>query len=144
MEGHCEVQGPQIENPDNESIIRPPAKGVIQKSSYNLNARVTQHYNIVEDSSQAPSMMSALKVLQTCPTQQKTLLSSIGAIDHANSSLITIDIESHVRRLSHQIAFQIQVLIKGKTIHQTFIDEGASTCIMSISCWKAIGSPYLN
>lgn len=37
-----------------------------------------------------------------------------------------------------------QVLIKGKTIHQIIIDEGASTCIMSISCWKAIGFPPLN
>jgi hypothetical protein len=24
------------------------------------------------------------------------------------------------------------------------VDEGASTCIMSISCWKALGSPKLN
>jgi len=28
-----------------------------------------------------------------------------------------------------------------KTIHQTIIDEGASTCIMSTSCWKNLGSP---
>jgi hypothetical protein len=27
---------------------------------------------------------------------------------------------------------------------QTVVDEGASTCIMSISCWKAIGSPKLD
>jgi len=31
-----------------------------------------------------------------------------------------------------------------KTIHRTFIDEGASTCIMSVACWKAIGSPTLS
>jgi hypothetical protein len=24
------------------------------------------------------------------------------------------------------------------------VDEGASTCIMSISCWKALGSPKLD
>jgi hypothetical protein len=88
--------------------------------------------------------MSALEVLQTCPTQRKSLLSAIGAIDPSDSSLITFDLENHVPRLPHQIAFLIQVIIKGKTIHQTVIDEGASTCIMSVSCWKAIGSPPLN
>lgn len=43
--------------------------------------------------------------------------------------------------LPHQIDFLIHVLIKGKMIHQTIIDEGASTCIMYVLCWKDIGSP---
>jgi hypothetical protein len=30
-----------------------------------------------------------------------------------------------------------------KNICRTVIDEGASTCVMSITCWKAIGSPPL-
>jgi len=38
--------------------------------------------------------MSALEVLQTCPTQWKSLLSVIGAIDPTDSSLITFDIEN--------------------------------------------------
>ena len=42
------------------------------------------------------------------------------------------------------MAFLIQVLIKGKMIHHTVIDKGASTCIMSVACWKAIGSPALS
>jgi len=29
-------------------------------------------------------------------------------------------------------------------IHRTVIDEGASTCIMFVACWKAIGSPALS
>ncbi len=49
-----------IERSSNDSIIRPPPKGVIWKSSYNPNARASQHYNIVEDLAQAPSMLSAL------------------------------------------------------------------------------------
>lgn len=32
----------------------------------------------------------------------------------------------------------------GKTIHQIVVDEGASTCVMSISCWKVIGSPPIS
>lgn len=31
----------------------------------------------------------------------------------------------------------------GKIICQTVIEEGATTCIMSLSCWKALGSPQL-
>jgi len=46
--------------------------------------------------------------------------------------------------LPHQIAFFIQVIINSKNIHHTIIDEGASTCIMYVSCWKAIGSPSLS
>lgn len=34
--------------------------------------------------------------------------------------------------------------VRSKSIHHTIVDEGASTYIMSISCWKAIGSPQLN
>ena len=58
--------------------------------------------------------------------------------------MITFDLENHVPRFPPQIYFVIQFIIKGKAIHQIFVDEGASTCIMSISRWKAIGSPPLN
>jgi hypothetical protein len=34
--------------------------------------------------------------------------------------------------------------VQEKTIFRTVIDEGASTCVMSISCWKVVGSPSLN
>lgn len=57
-----------IERPTAETPIRPPSKGVLRKSSYNPNARATQHYSIVEDLAQAPSVMSALEVLQSCPS----------------------------------------------------------------------------
>jgi len=76
--------------------------------------------------------------------QHKSLLCTIGGIDHKNSNLINFDLENHVPCLPHQIAFLIQVIIKGNMIHRTVIDEGASTCIMSVSFWKAIESPPLN
>ena len=37
----------------------------------------------------------------------------------------------------------IQVGINGLNIHRAFVDEGASTCVMSSTCWKSIGSPTL-
>lgn len=88
--------------------------------------------------------MFALEVLQSCPSQRKSLLSAIGGIDPTDLDLITFDLYSHIPRLPHQIAFLIQVIINSKMIHHTIIDEGASTCIMSVACWKAIGSPTLS
>jgi len=38
-----------IKRPSTEMTIQPPPKGVLQKSSYNPNARVAQHYSIVEE-----------------------------------------------------------------------------------------------
>jgi hypothetical protein len=116
---------------------------VVRKSSFNPHARAAQNYSIVEDLAQAPSAMSALEVLQSCPTQWKALLKAIGGIDPMDTNLIIFDLEDHIPRLPPQLAFQIQVVVSDKNICRTVIDEGASTCVMSIACWKAIGSPPL-
>ena len=42
------------------------------------------------------------------------------------------------------MGFQIPVLVKNRPCFRTIIDEGASTCIMSIQCWRSLGSPTLN
>jgi hypothetical protein len=36
------------------------------------------------------------------------------------------------------------MIVSDKNICRTVIDEGASTCVMSLSCWKAIGSSSLH
>jgi len=71
------------------------------------------------------------------------LLSTISGINSADLDLISFDLDSHIPRLPHRISFLIQVIINSKLIHHTVIDEGASTCIMSVACLKAIGSPTL-
>ena len=58
----------------------------------NPNARAAQNYSIVEDLAQIPCAMSALEVLQLCPTQRSSLLSEIGAVDPKNSLVLTFDI----------------------------------------------------
>ena len=88
--------------------------------------------------------MSALEVLQSCPAQRKILLSAIGSVDLQDLNLIVFDLENSTRRLPHQMAFQIPVLVKNRPCFRTVIDGGASTCIMSIQCWKILGSPTLN
>jgi hypothetical protein len=87
--------------------------------------------------------MSALKVLQSCPTQRKELLKAIGGIYPTNTNLIIFELEDHIPRLPHQLGFQIQVIVENKNIFRTVVDEGASTCVMLVTCWKSLGSPAL-
>jgi hypothetical protein len=132
-----------LERPCPDTVLLPPPKGVVWKFSFNPHARAAQNYSIVEDLAQAPFAMSALEVLQIFPAQWKALLKFIGGIDPMDRNLIIFDLEDHIPRLPPQLAFQIQVVVKNKNIYRTVIDEGASTCVMSIACWKAIGSPPL-
>ena len=129
-----------IEKPISDTILH-PRNNTIHKAVFNPNVRVAQNYNIVEDLAQAPCAMSTLEVLQNCPTQRKTLLAALGAIEPMNSNHLMFSLENFKTRLSHQLAFQINTSICGKNIHRTVLDEGASTSIMSLSCWRAIGSP---
>jgi hypothetical protein len=122
----------------------PPPKGIVQKSSFNRHAHVAQNYNILEHLVQTPSTISSLEVLQSFPAQWKALLKAIGGIDPIDTNLIIFDLEDHILRLPPQLAFHIQVVVSNKNICTTVIDEGASTCVMFVSCWKAIGSPPLN
>jgi hypothetical protein len=85
-----------------------------------------------------------LKSFKLFPAQRKALLKDISGIDPMDMSLIIFDLEDHISRLPPQLAFQIQVIVSDKNICRTVIDEGASTCVMSLSCWKTIGSSSLN
>ena len=88
--------------------------------------------------------MSSLEVLQTFPTQWKNLLTSLGAMDPENSNIIMLKLDDFKTRLSHQLAFQIATKISGKTIRRIVLDEDATTSIMYLSCWRAIGSMEIN
>jgi hypothetical protein len=50
-------------------------------------------------------------------------------------------------RLPYHVVFQIVVAHPMKSFTQnifcTVVDEGASTCVMSLVCWKVIGQPIL-
>jgi hypothetical protein len=59
--------------------------------------------------------MSVLEVLYNYPTQWKTFLSTIGKVYPSKSSLIAIELDQDHNRLSHQLDFQIQVRVSGKT-----------------------------
>jgi hypothetical protein len=115
----------------------------LRRNVHNPHASTTHNYSLVDNLAQSPTAMSFLEVLQTCPTQQKSLLSALGAVDPTDTRLITFDLDSGEPRLPALIAFQIPVKIWNITVHRCIIDEAASTCIMSKTVWQMLGSHEL-
>ena len=87
--------------------------------------------------------MSTLEVLQSCPTQRKNLLTALGALDPDKSNLIHFNFENYKSRLPHKLSFQIIMKVVGKKVFRTVLDKGASTSVLSLSCWKSLSSPEL-
>jgi hypothetical protein len=137
----------QIEKTLGETMTHIP-KGTFKKSSHNPNARATQNYSVVEDLSQTPCVMSTLEVLQSCPAQRKALLTALGSTENCNPSTIMLDTTDLKPCLPYHVAFQIVVAhptkIFTRNIFRMVVDEGSSNCVMSLSCWKAIGQPTLS
>ena len=142
-------KGKTIGETSNPLTIEKPAKimhkipkGVFKKTLHNPNARAAANYSVVEDLSQTLCTMLALEVLQRCLSQWDALLEALGSMD--SSSLMAkfhlSDVKIH---LPYHVALSIDVIHGGKTIGRAAVDEGASTCVMSLSCWKAIESPEL-
>ena len=57
--------------------------------------------------------------------------------------MIQFNVENYKSRLPHKLAFQVITKVVGKKVFRTILDEGASTSVLSLSCWKALGSPEL-
>jgi hypothetical protein len=70
----------QIEKLIFDAVLHPP-KSAIPKATFNTNSHAAQNFNIVEDLAQSPYSMSSLEVLQTYPSQCRTMFSAIGAMD---------------------------------------------------------------
>jgi hypothetical protein len=98
----------QIEKTLGETMTRIP-KGAFKKYSHNPNARATQNYSVVEDLSQTPCAMSALEVLQRCPSQRKALLTALGSTETCNLDTIMLDTTDLKPHLPYHVAFQIVV-----------------------------------
>jgi hypothetical protein len=137
----------QIEKTLGETLTRIP-KGAFKKASHNPNARAAHNYFVVKDLSQTPCTMSALEVLQSCPAQRKSFLTTLGSTETCNPSTIMLDTTDLKPCLPYHVAFQIVVAHPTKTFTQNIfrmmVDEGASTCVMSLACWQAIGQPTLS
>jgi hypothetical protein len=90
-------------------------KGVYKRSSHNLNARETQNYSIVEYLAQTPCAMFALEVLQSFPSKQNALLSSLGASESSNSLSIMFDTSNVKPLLPYHVTFHIVVVYTMKS-----------------------------
>jgi hypothetical protein len=120
-------------------------KGEFKKYSHNPNTRAAQNYSMVECLSQC---LSTLEVLQSFSLQRKDFLSTLGSVEICNPRTIIlymIDLKPH---LPHHVVFHIVVAYTTKSITQnifcTLVDDSASTCVMLLVCWKAIGQPVLS
>jgi hypothetical protein len=119
-------------------------KGVLKRSTHNPNARASQNYSIVEDLGQTPYAMSALEVLQKCPSRRNSLLSALGSLQPSGSKVIKFDVKDVKPLLPYRVGFQIHVEYSNYTIKCEVVDEGVATCVMSLVCWKALGSLTLS
>ena len=81
-------------------------------------------------------------MLQSCPSQRNALLEAIGSTDTA-VLIAKFDLFDVKLYFPYHVAFQIEVVHGDKTIRKTILDKGASTCVLFVSCWKALGSPEL-
>ena len=88
--------------------------------------------------------MSALEVRQSCPSQRKALLSALGVNNDDSSSVIKFETAG----LQPHLPYSVSLLVHGECLNmiikRTMIDEGTTDSVMSLSCWKGLGSPELS
>ena len=88
--------------------------------------------------------MSALEVLQSCTSQRNALLSTLGVNDDNSSSVIKFETAGLQTCFPYYVSLLIHVECLNKTVKCTVIDEGATASVMSLVCWKGLGSPKLS
>ena len=88
--------------------------------------------------------MSALEVLQSCPSQRKAFLSALGVNDDNSSSVIKFETTGLQPHFPYCVSLLIHVEFLNMTVKHTVIDQGVVASVMSLSCWKGLGSPELS
>jgi len=68
----------------------------------------------------------------------------LGAVDPSNDCIIVFPVDTSKHPpLPSSIYFQIPIRVRNATISRWIIDEGTSTCVMSVVLWKQLKSPEL-
>jgi hypothetical protein len=99
-----------ILHPNTETPLQIP-RIPLHRNVHKTQARATPNYSLVDDLAQCPTTMSILEVIQTCPTQQKSLLYALGVFDPTDTQIITFDRNSGQPHLPALVTFQILVKI---------------------------------
>ena len=71
------------------------------------------------------------------------MLSIPGVGDDRSSSMIKFETHGIHPRLPYPVSLLIHVECLINTIMCTVVDEGIATSVMSLACWKGLGSPTL-
>ena len=71
-------------------------------------------------------------------------LSDLGVNDDNSSSVIKFETAGLHSRLPYYVSLLIHVECLNMTVKRTVIDEGVDAFVMSLSCWKGLGSPELS
>ena len=107
----------RIEKPVDKPEVAPCIpKGVLKHSGHNLNARAVQNYYVVEDLGHTPCATSTLEVLQSCPSQRKALIFSLGVNDDDSSFVIKFETAGLQPRLPYYVSLLIHVECLNMTI----------------------------
>ena len=72
------------------------------------------------------------------------MISALGVNDDHSSSVIKFETTGLQHRLPYYVSLLIHVECLNMTVKRTVIDEGAAASMMSLSCWKGLGSPELS
>ena len=84
--------------------------------------------------------MSMLEVLESRPSQRKDLLYFLGVNNDHSFFVIKFETVGLQPHLPYYVSLLIHVDCLNKTIKRTVIDEGATASVISLSCWKGLGS----
>ena len=69
---------------------------------------------------------------------------ALGAHDLSGPSTINFEMDDVQTHFPYHVYFHVHVECLNNTIKHMVIDEGTSTSIMSLSCWKGLNSPQLS
>ena len=72
------------------------------------------------------------------------MLSALGVSEDTSSSMIKFETHGIQPHLPYYVSLLIHVECLNNTIMRTIIDEGTIASVMSLSCWKGLGSPILS
>ena len=88
--------------------------------------------------------MSDLEVIETCPPQRKALLSSLGVANGSSPSVIKFETHGVHIGFPYYVSLLVHVECLNNTIKRIVIDEGTVASMISLSCWKGLGSTMLS
>ena len=71
-------------------------------------------------------------------------MSALGVSDDSSSSIIKFETMGVQPHLPYYVSLLIHVECLNNTIMHTVIDEGIAASVMSLSCWKGLGSSELS